>query len=343
MDYSEDGVALSANVLTQNLEVGVPGTGDLSQMAKGTYDPKGEYKANSIAGKVTNTDLNLQLEGFYEAEIRYNAEKKEWEVFTVGGGFTAGVGVGFTFSVNAMAGPVPLTATFELGGAIQLDFRTAVRYGRQGEGTELAWSDPTATAVNDFLTTLRINAYVHAFGGIGFDYSVVALKIGLFGNLDVDSQNKFLSRTYLADEKKRQINGQALGITSEVGIKFVATFLFISYEAVIASGTLGATRTFNDWKTIDDYWNSATSGLSLASLRMAAAQSGMQVASASATLQSRDYLEQYARTWGQPQRRMVLRSLNSTNGLQNIQTNANPTSYPQLSDDGKVLAYINDG
>ena len=343
MDYSEDGVALGANVLTQNLEVGVPGTGDLSQMAKGTYNPKGEYKANSMAGKVTNTDLNLQLEGFYEAEIRYNAEKKEWEVFTVGGGFTAGVGVGFTFSVNAMAGPVPLTATFELGGAIQLDFRTAVRYGQQGEGTELAWSDPTATAVNDFLTTLRINAYVHAFGGIGFDYSVVALKIGLFGNLDVDSQNKFLSRTYLADETKRQINGQALGIQSEVGIKFVASFLFISYEAVIASGTLGGTKTFNDWKTIDNYWNNATSGLSLASLRMAAAQSGMQVASASATLQSRDYLEQYARTWGQPQQRMRLFSLNSTSGLENIQTNANPTSYPQLSDDGKVLAYINDG
>ena len=343
MDYSEDGVALGANVLTQNLEVGVPGTGDLSQMAQGTYDPKGDYKTNSLADNVTSTDLNLQLEGFYEAEIRYNAEKKEWEVFTVGGGFTSGVGVGFSFSVNAMAGPVPLTATFELGGAIQLDFRTAVRYGQQGQGTELAWSDPTATAVNDFLTTLRINAYVHAFGGIGFDYSVVALKIGLFGNLDVDSQNKFLSRTYLADETKRQINGQALGIQSEVGIKFVATFLFISYEAVIASGTFGATKTFNDWQTIEDYWNNATSGLSLASLRMAAAQSGMQVASASATLQSRDYLEQYARTWGQPQRRMVLLSLNSTNGLQNIQTNANPTSYPQLSDDGKVLAYINDG
>ena len=343
MDYSKDGVALGANVLTQNLEVGVPGTGDLSQMAKGTYDPKGDYKTNSLADNVTSTDLNLQLEGFYEAEIRYNAEKKEWEVFTVGGGFTAGVGVGFSFSVNAMAGPVPLTATFELGGAIQLDFRTAVRYGQQGQDTELAWSDPTATAVNDFLTTLRINAYVHAFGGIGFDYSIVALKIGLFGNLDVDSQNKFLSRTYLADETKRQINGQALGIQSEVGIKFVATFLFISYEAVIASGTFGATKTFNDWQTIEDYWNNATSGLSLASLRMAAAQSGMQVASASATLQSRDYLEQYARTWGQPQRRMMLFSLNSTNGLQNIQTNANPTSYPQLSDDGKVLAYINDG
>ena len=112
---------------------------------------------------------------------------------------------------------------------------------------------------------------------------------------------------------------------------------------MIASGTLEGTKTFNDWKTIDNYWNNATSGLSLASLRMAAAQSGMKVASGSATLQSRDYLEQYARTWGQPQQRIMLFSLNSTSGLENIQTNANPTSYPQISDDGKVLAYINDG
>lgn len=75
MDYSEDGVALGANVLTQNLEVGVPGTGDLSQMAKGTYNPKGEYKANSMAGKVTNTDLNLQLEGFTKRKSAITPKK----------------------------------------------------------------------------------------------------------------------------------------------------------------------------------------------------------------------------------------------------------------------------
>ena len=39
----------------------------------------------------------------------------------------------------------------------------------------------------------------------------------------------------------------------------------------------------------------------------------------------------------------MLVSLNSPNGLNEIQTNANPTSYPQLSDDGTVLTYINDG
>lgn len=111
-------------------------------MAQGTYDPKGDYKTNSIADNVTSTDLNLQLEGFYEAEIRYNTEKKEWEVFTVGGGFTTGVGVGFSFSVNAMAGPVPLTATFELGGAIQLDFRTAVRYAGRARVQSLPGAIP---------------------------------------------------------------------------------------------------------------------------------------------------------------------------------------------------------
>mgnify|MGYP007028814001 CR=1 FL=1 len=56
MDYSEDGVALSANVLTQNLEVGVPGTGDLSQMPRAPMI-KGNDKANSLADNVTSTDL----------------------------------------------------------------------------------------------------------------------------------------------------------------------------------------------------------------------------------------------------------------------------------------------
>ena len=114
--------------------------------------------------------------------------------------------------------------------------------------------------MNDFLTTLRINAYVHAFGGIGFDYSIVALKIGLFGNLDVDSQNKFLSRTYLADKSKRQINGQALGDSKRSGNQICGHLPVYLLRGGDRSGTFGATKTFNNWKTIDDYWNSATSG-----------------------------------------------------------------------------------
>ena len=69
---------------------------------------------------------------------------------------------------------------------MQLEFKAASRYSQQtdpNDNTTLEWSDPNAAGVTDFLTNLRINAYVEAFGGVGFDYSVVALKIGLFGSL----------------------------------------------------------------------------------------------------------------------------------------------------------------
>ena len=338
-DYSEDGVALSASFLSQEMGVGVPGTGQLAAMANGTYNPAQTYRNNRAQGNFGDLDVNLQLTGCYEAQIRYNRESKEWEIFPLGGGFTAGVGVGYTFNVNAFVGPVPVTASFGVGGALQLDFKAAARYSQQKDtsGNDLTWSDPSATAVNDYLTTLRINAYASAFGGVGFDYSVVALKFGVFGQLDLDSQNQFLSRTYLADQSKQQLNGQQLGISGQAGIKFVAKLGLLEYEAVLVAGGAGISKNFGDWNEIEGYWGSATSGLS-----QQAEGSGLYLASSSTTLMSRSYLGAYARTWGQPQDRMDLLSLDGQNGLSNLQTNANPASYPDLSDDGQVLVYVSD-
>ena len=339
VDYDQNGISFETDYLNQELEVGVPGVGDLASMAQGTYNPAQSLREN--ASKMTSTDaeLKLQLTGYYEAEIRYNMTKGAWEIFTTGGGFTAGVGMEIGFTANAMVGPVPVTGSFSVGGALQLDFKTAVRYSQQGNDV---WSDPDATAVSDYLTNLRINAYVEAFGGFGFDFAVVALKIGLYGKLSIDSQNKFLSRTYLADSGDRQLQGNGLKATGEVGIKFVAKFLFISYEAKLASAGFSATQKFNQWDAIENYWNSATSGLSASTLQLMAAQSGMEVTSASATLQSRDYLETFARSWGSAQSRIALFSLDTPSALQSLQTNANPDSYPELSDDGQIFAYISD-
>ena len=89
---------------------------------------------------------------------------------------------------------MPVTGSFEVGGAMQLSLQAATRYSQQAG---LEWRDSDATAVTDFLTELRLRAYVEAFGGFGFDFSLIALKIGLFGKLDVNSQNRFLSREYL--------------------------------------------------------------------------------------------------------------------------------------------------
>ena len=339
VDYDQNGISFEADYLNQELEVGVPGVGDLSSMAQGTYNPAQTLRENAAKMTSADADLNLQLTGYYEAEIRYNLDQGAWEIYTTGGGFTAGVGVEIGFTANAMVGPVPVTGTFSVGGALQLDFQTAVRYSQQGSNV---WSDPDATAVSDYLTNLRINAYVKAFGGFGFDFAVVALKIGVYGQLGIDSQNKFLSRTYLADSSARQLNGQGLNASGEVGIKFVAKFLFISYEAKLASAGFSATQKFNQWDTIENYWSTATSGLSANTLQLMAAQNGMEVTSASATLQSRDYLEAFARSWGSAQSRIALFSLDTPSALESLQTNANPDSYPELSDDGQIFAYISD-
>lgn len=128
-----------------------------------------------------------------------------------------------------------------------------------------------------------------------------------------------------------------------MGIKFKAVFALISYEKVLASGSFGYGKPFNDWNEIDSYWENTGTGLDSQSRQYAAAASGLREVSSTATLQSRDYLEQYARTWGNTQARMSLFSLDEKNGVKNLQTNANPASFPELSDDGKVLAYISDG
>lgn len=338
----KNGVAVSANFMTKGLETDMPSVGDLQQMANGTYDPMAAYdpyQSNRLSD-VAGFDFGVQLEGYYEAEIRYNRTSGDWEVYTKGGGFTAGVGMEFGFNVNTVVGIVPVTGSFEVGGAMQLSLQAATRYSEQ-EG--LKWSDSKATAVTDFLTELRLRAYVEAFGGFGFDFSLIALKIGLFGKLDVNSQNRFLSREYLKDENQRQTNGQYLDIQSEVGIKFKAVFALISYEKVLASGSFGYGKPFNDWNEIDSYWENTGTGMNSQSRQYAAAASGLREVSSTATLQSRDYLEQYARTWGNTQARMSLFSLDEKNGVKNLQTNANPASFPELSDDGKVLAYISDG
>lgn len=338
----KNGVAVSANFMTKGLETDMPSVGDLQQMANGTYDPMAAYdpyQSNRLSD-VAGFDFGVQLEGYYEAEIRYNRTSGDWEVYTKGGGFTAGVGMEFGFNVNTVVGIVPVTGSFEVGGAMQLSLQAATRYSEQ-EGLE--WSDSEATAVTDFLTELRLRAYVEAFGGFGFDFSLIALKIGLFGKLDVNSQNRFLSREYLADTSKRKTNGQYLDIQSEVGIKFKAVFALISYEKVLASGSFGVGKPFNDWNEIDSYWENTGTGLDSQSRQYAAAASGLREVSSTATLQSRDYLEQYARTWGNTQARMSLFSLDEKNGVESLQTNANPASFPELSDDGKVLAYISDG
>lgn len=52
----------------------------------------------------------------------------------------------------------------------------------------------------DYLTTLRLFLYVKFCAGVGCDYSVVAFKVGIFGQLNFDFQFRWLNRGYLENQ-----------------------------------------------------------------------------------------------------------------------------------------------
>lgn len=320
-DYDQNGLSMNYELLDTERQVGVPSVGDLSDMAQGNYHPGQDLKQNFLKTANSGLDFGAQLTGCYEGQFYYDTDQHEWAFRVVSGGFTAGAGVGFEANVNFWAGPVPITASFGAGLSLQLDFKAATVYTDQVKDTS-GWSDEAkaSDSVNDFLTTLRINGYISAFGGVGFDYSIVALKIGLFGKLTGDSTNKFLSQPYLSG--KQEYNSQALGVEGEVGIKVVVKLLFISYDGALVSGKVHYSEQFGDYRYINDYWTG--NGTSTTSLQ------------GTPTLLSRAYLEAYAngeRAWNSP-------SFGSIAAV--VQNDANPGSEPVVNDDGSSSAYISD-
>ena len=325
-DYTQDGFSMDYQLMEPQLDFGVPSVNEIGEMAAGTYDPADTLTLNAMGGTHNNLDFGAQLEGYYEGQFYYDTDQHAWCFRAINGGFTAGAGVSFQANVNAWVGPIPITGSFGAGIALQLDYKAATVYTDQQDAATLAtWTDAArqSDSVNDYLTTLRINGYIDAFGGFGFDYTIIALKIGLFGRLAGDSTNRFLSRTYLENEDDAQMDGQALGINGEVGIKFVAKFLFISYETVLGSGSIGYSHTFNDWSTIDTYWGGASGG----SLQRGAP-----------TLLSRSYLEAYAN--GATRWNSGAAQFDGTATV--VQEDANPGSEPAVNDDGSLSVYISD-
>ena len=84
---------------------------------------------------------------------------------------------------------------------------------------------------NDYLTQVQLNAFIRAFGGIGFDYAILAMKIGLFGQLSFQGAVRFLNAIGEAQAKV----GYKIDFLGEVGIEFLIKFLFITYERVLWS------------------------------------------------------------------------------------------------------------
>lgn len=329
-----------------------PSFDDKQAMLKGEYlqNQKDELLEKANQSKFGNHQLYYELSGYYEGQVVYDYEENCWKSIVHTGGFTAGGGFGYQWNFNSWVGPVPVTAELGLGAAVAVDFAVKAQYEEQTyNGEVLEWAeDVDDEYVNDYLTTLRIYAYLNAFGGIGFDYSVIAFKFGVFGQIALDSRNTWLNREYLADESERKLNGQQLTLEGRVGIRFYARFLFISYDKILTSYTYTKSWVFNNWDKIYDYWKQTTGGpvtantMSLAIDAYIAAHPMISEISDVPRLEDRDYLSKFNRVWNSGSGIQPF-SLDANNGApKELQTNAYPYADPQLAEDGSLFVYLSD-
>ena len=355
LDYDLNGVFMEPSYIGQDYdsllgEVNDTFTlSDFQAMADGSFFEDRSNLYGAVANGVIGLPIMLQLEGWMSTEIRYNFDKGQWEVLTTGGGFTAGAQLEFEKAFRLTAYGIPLTASFMVRGGAVVDFQTAIRYAEQ---LGLEWNDDTANKVNDYLTALRINAYFEFFGGVGFDKGFTA-KIGVFGKIDINNENRFLTRKYLKNPSDRDMAGQFLQLDGEAGIKAALGVGPVVTEITVVSLAFQTAWRFNEWEAIDKYWEEASSGLGSTgwlytddgTQSMAISYNGQRAVLATepvVKLQSRDYLAEDDRVWLGGDSGISLMSLDKPNNLKAIETNSYPFSTPMLSDDGSILVYLSD-
>lgn len=303
-------------------------------------------RQGSGTSKTGDKRISYALQGYFETEVYFDFADNEWKMVVLTGGFTAGGGGGYEWTWNTQVGPVPVFLQLEAGAAGAIEFQAALDHVKNG---------------NDYLTELRLYAYLQAFGGIGFDYAVIALKIGLYGRVGLDATLRWLN----AIDQKAQFGAQ-VNVTGEIGVKFQVEVLFISYEKILWSQPIANYNgTFDQWNQIDDYWEQVKDGnsgngeiLNPGSRRLTAnfvaagygGDTGIYAADQEAVLQDRDYLSEYRRSYDSSGPSLgggisLFSFFSNSAGSNVVETleNSYPLASPVLSDDGGYLFYLDDG
>ncbi|WP_417083226.1 S-layer homology domain-containing protein [Evtepia gabavorous] len=321
----------------------MPGYSDLKHMTSiqeyKNYASESKGKVDKLMGTsnmVSDGSVSYQLKGWYELELT-DRGVNGWSMKLIGGGGAAGLGYGYEWNFNTMAGPVPFTVSLGLGAAASLS---------------VSFANDLETKALDSLTKLEVMAYLRAFAGVGFDYAILAAKIGLFGQVSADMELLFLNR-----ENGSDMNGDKFRFDGTVGVEAVFKFLFINYEKVLWSENWKEEMETSNSKygNIQDYWDYAVNGWgskypSASSVNtlsvMSNREGNMAILSQDqpATMESREYLELFPRAWGGTStvlRRSV--AANRTEGAVSMEgQNIYPYANPQSTDDGEVTVFLDD-
>lgn len=317
---------------------------DFLAAANSEWMPSAEYTAN----------------GYLESLLYYDSRSGHWGVRVISGGFDAGGGVSFTKYINTTVGPVPVTAEIRGGGTVKLSLDAlTMEYLTKENGLN------KVVTGTDWLTELRIYFYFKLFGGIGFDFSAIALKIGAYGQINFDLACRWLNRNGLKDidgevtyldgqpcDPDPTLDGQHIYVNGQVGIEFVIKFLFLSYEKALWSVPFTALDLpfrgwdhLNDtWKLSQEYYRQSLEALATTGRAELYNMDGKQFVSLSfaPTLPGFNYLENgEPRIWDNSTLSGLL-GASYTSPAKKLQSNAMPFTAPVLSDDAGILIYLSD-
>ncbi len=306
------------------------------------------------------------LGGYIEAEFRYIPETDSWDFYIISGGFNTDMVIGYRYSHNTLIGPVPVTMTMELAGTVGLavDFQQGSYYDRReliqvGPGID-EYILPEAERGVDILTELRVGMYFEVFAGLGFDLSVVAAKIGVFGRVELTAGFRWLNRPYVDESGfennylipevigkdnvtdlayNEVLNAQTLTLGGRVGIRFEFKFLFIEYKKELASASFQLEPwVWNEYDAISEIWarNDRVNGNPVDLVNIGGAE--VTLINYGAMTESRAYLDIEPRSY----------SLNNmlymapASSLSADWNNIYPYAAPIISSDGKIMAYLDD-
>ncbi len=309
--------------------------------------------ANKVLKRQGVRNMNFDVGGYYETLIYYDDIEMRWRATILSGGFNAGGGLSYTWNWNTVVGIVPFTASLSVGGTaeVSMDALTVEYHNKAENYNGLA---------SDFLTQLRIYLYLRFFAGVGFDYSVVAFKLGLYGQINIDMRFQWLNRPYIKKGEVYNVadggndpvlDGQHFAIDGQIGLEFLVKVLFISYEKILYSYSFNLlNEATGKLDTIQENWaaNKAVHKGMIDSLLKNGGMSvqnvgGQQMLSLNLapTLEDRSYLEDedFSRQWGEG---FSLFALDEDNGLANLESSTYPYANPVVSDDGQLVTYLTD-
>ena len=293
-----------------------------------------QKKSDVVKGK---TRKGIDFGGYMIVEMYY--EDGYWVVQLIQGGLHIGGYIERMWRKNFWLGPIPCTVEIALGANGVVSYDAALDHVED---------------TNYHLLSAIINGYFRFFGGVGFDYDLLALKVGLFANLTLFYNLKCLWTQ--APDGTDFDWGNRLGLNGEVGVRARAQFLFFAanYSYTFWDYNFFCTDFGTNYKEVDAFWEKVKDGRSTAGGYLPTVRASSGTASfdpetglvtyasdAELRIENREYLDDFQRSWA-PAAKTFRSRRRAAFTWNTLQENAYPAASPLLSDDGTLLLYLSD-